>query len=298
MAAKKRRAPVAAGGAADQSNAIAGYSEARENAIKSKAFTRRKLEWLEQVASDSDLPPAASRVATLLATRYVNSTTGDAWPGIGRLARELNVSDGTVRGALKAMRAGHHLLSEITEGGAKNTNREMPILNASKPFKNLKGSEIKNPSNLDAITLQNSRKKPFKNLKGNLLEEPVEEPIEPSSAGGPSARPASSDALSTLKAGDETHRLSPDGEPRVSPDQSQIRIGDTLTAHDQWRGEIAVGCVVIEISIDEPYARVRLPDGSIREMLVDGEGPPTLTTPEDETTSNCGEDYLEEHIPF
>lgn len=66
-------------------------------------FTERKLAWLEAVASDPDMQRLAVVVAVKLATRYLNSKTGDAWPSIDRLARELTANPRNVRRAIASL---------------------------------------------------------------------------------------------------------------------------------------------------------------------------------------------------
>ncbi|MCK1478044.1 helix-turn-helix domain-containing protein [Bradyrhizobium sp. 197] len=67
------------------------------------SFTERKLIWLEAVASDPNMQRLAVVVAVKLATRYLNSNTGEAWPGIDRLARELTANPRNVRRAIASL---------------------------------------------------------------------------------------------------------------------------------------------------------------------------------------------------
>jgi hypothetical protein len=60
-------------------------------------FTRRKFEWLDQVAADRSLSPLAFHVAYLL-SGYLNRATGEAFPSQETLAKRLGC---TVRGVRK-----------------------------------------------------------------------------------------------------------------------------------------------------------------------------------------------------
>lgn len=137
------------------------------------AFTRDKFAWLSQIAHDATLPPTAARLAIIL-SRYVNRETGDAWPSVTRLARELRVAENSIRSALKAMSAAGHLAIKFG-GGAKIPNHYHPIL---KPCTQLKGfqdetlqSADPNPSIFGAKTLQPAEGEP-------LYENPNKNPVK------------------------------------------------------------------------------------------------------------------------
>lgn len=185
------------------------------------AFTRDKLEWLEQIASDSTLPPTAARLAIILCS-FVNRGTGDAFPSIPTLARRLGVVENAVRKSLKAMVEGDHL--EIEAGGGRNaTNRyrwtlkpstEMQGIetaepctslkgNGSRPLTLVKGKEEKPCTGvhpLDTETLHGRSLNPARaftkpctpvhpNLMKNTIEEPFEEKYTPSPTPDRKAKP-------------------------------------------------------------------------------------------------------------
>ncbi|MEH2573479.1 helix-turn-helix domain-containing protein [Bradyrhizobium sp. AZCC 1708] len=66
-------------------------------------FTERKMLWLEAVASDHDIQRVALAVAVRLATRYFNSQTGQAWPGVERLAKELHADRRSIQRAIASL---------------------------------------------------------------------------------------------------------------------------------------------------------------------------------------------------
>ncbi|MEI9417562.1 hypothetical protein [Mesorhizobium sp. Cs1321R2N1] len=157
-----------------------------------QAFTKFKFQWLDQVACDAELPPVASRIAILLADRFLSYETGDAWPGVPTLAGLLQISSTrTVQNALIAMQSRGHVSIDVSAGGRKQTNRYAPTLMGDIPCKNLQGFERSearlNPAKLSAETLQNPARKPRKKLHPNPYEGiPLKEP----GAGLPKAAPA------------------------------------------------------------------------------------------------------------
>lgn len=193
---ERSRSDAGTSDTAGQENAEASgkYSSSDEKASADRTgFTRRKFEWLDQVASDPRLPPLACRLAILLVNRYLNSSSAEAWPGVETLARLVGKSVNPVRDALRAMERCDHMKIEWSTGGKSKTNRYTPVL---KPSGNLKGMDGANPSDLEGDTLQIPDAKPFRNLKGNPFEGlPLKEPA--ASVGGPSARQPSADASSS-----------------------------------------------------------------------------------------------------
>jgi hypothetical protein len=174
--------------------------------------TRNLFGWLSQVARDDGLPPTAARLAIILSS-YVNRESGDAWPAVPTLARNLGVVENSVRKALRAMVAAGHL--EIDAGGGRAaTHRYRPVLkdalpaekpctpvkgNVPKPctdvkrkdgkhFTDVKRNEEKPCTDVKALPVetlhgraQNPSRacaKPFTGVKANHLKEPSEEPSD------------------------------------------------------------------------------------------------------------------------
>lgn len=165
--------------------------------MSSDTFTRDKLRWIEQVATDGDLTPLARVVAALIGTRYLNRETGDAWPSIDTLAFDVGLkSTNPVRSSLRSLASNGHLRIQWSAGGKGQTSRFKPVLkpftdmkgNGGEPFTDMKGMEAKpftavNPSNRQTLhggepNPSFSEPKPFTDLKGNPLKEPSEEPNE------------------------------------------------------------------------------------------------------------------------
>ena len=61
----------------------------------SRESTSRKLAWREAVARERALPRSAVALAILLACRYFNGESGEAWPAQRTLAHDLGIRSGT-----------------------------------------------------------------------------------------------------------------------------------------------------------------------------------------------------------
>ncbi|TIW07816.1 MAG: helix-turn-helix domain-containing protein [Mesorhizobium sp.] len=152
-------------------------------------FTRFKFAWLRQVAADPNLPPAAAPISILIADEYLNDQTGDCWPSVDTLARQLGRGKTQTRAALQAM-DGLHLAINWSAGGKGQTNRYRPVL-FRKPSGNPEGNDsvtsVTNPPENRSQTLRNSALKPSGNPETNPYEGiPLKEPR----AGRPKAAPA------------------------------------------------------------------------------------------------------------
>jgi hypothetical protein len=152
--------------------------------------TRNLFGWLSQVARDDGLPPTAARLAIVLSS-YVNRESGDAWPAVPTLARNLGVVENSVRKALRAMVAAGHL--EIDAGGGRAaTHRYRPVLKdalpGEKPCTDVKGNVQKPCTDVKALPVETLHgraqnpsfpfTKPFTRVKANHLIEPSEKPSE------------------------------------------------------------------------------------------------------------------------
>jgi hypothetical protein len=91
-------------------------------------FTRRKLDWLDQVHADLRVSDIAFRLAYAI-SGYLNRNRGDAFPSQETLAREIGREPRTIRNAAKLLVDCGHLA--VTEGqGRGNTNLYRPVLKA------------------------------------------------------------------------------------------------------------------------------------------------------------------------
>ena len=84
------------------------------------SFVQRKLVWLEAVACDRSMPRSAVALAVLMACRYFNGETGEAWPALRTLARDLGIRSGNVHVAVERMVEAGYLRK--VPGGPRATN--------------------------------------------------------------------------------------------------------------------------------------------------------------------------------
>lgn len=94
----------------------------------SDTFTRDKLSWLDQVAADSAVLPSAFKLAYVLASRFLNRQSGDAFPRQEQLAEAAGMSERTVRTLIDQLVEHGHL--EVIRG---RPCRYRPILANRKP---------------------------------------------------------------------------------------------------------------------------------------------------------------------
>jgi hypothetical protein len=190
---------------------------ANERDIAKKAFTAFKFDWLRQIASDRQLPPAAAPVAIVLADEYLNQETGDAWPAIDTLAAAIGRSVTQTREALQKMAGLDHVVTDLTRGGKGQVNRYRPIL---KPSGNPQGMESVKPSGIRHETLRKRPSKPSGNPQGN----PYEDPYEDTSVGHKGRQTESRLSSRSKKA--------PRADAAASPEARRIRVG-TILEHSE-----------------------------------------------------------------
>ena len=94
-----------------------------------RAFLKLKFAWLDQVLSDPKISPEAFQLAYLLATRFLDRKSGQAWPSQRTLAALLHVSERQVRRLSRELeRAG---LVTVTVANQQHvSNRYRPIVRA------------------------------------------------------------------------------------------------------------------------------------------------------------------------
>lgn len=88
------------------------------------SFNAQKFAWIDRIVQDRNVPHVACRVAVLIGTKYLNRTSGDAWPKQNQLAADLGVCRRTIQYALDALFATGHL---AVQGSRGNLNHYRPI---------------------------------------------------------------------------------------------------------------------------------------------------------------------------
>lgn len=160
-------------------------------------FTRNKMLWIEQLTLDQGLNAPSVRIGLAIAY-HLSRKEGCSRPSIPTMAREIGVSENTVRTGIRALvdrghiavenRGGRHLANvyrivvtgvdngtSSTAGNEPKPSKKLKGIDREKGFKNLKGIAEK-PFNSEGETLQNSDEKPFRILNPNPLIEPIVEP--------------------------------------------------------------------------------------------------------------------------
>jgi len=85
-------------------------------------FVRRKEQWLRAIAADTRLHEWAPLAVAVALGSYLNNTSEEAWPGIERLAQDLNADRRSCQRALdRLVEAGW--LRRMRGGGRRKTNR-------------------------------------------------------------------------------------------------------------------------------------------------------------------------------
>ncbi|WP_441260819.1 helix-turn-helix transcriptional regulator [Bradyrhizobium sp. 521_C7_N1_3] len=150
-------------------------------------FTRKQFDWLRQVAFDSELPPAASRVATALTKYFSREHDGWAWMSQATLARDLGMPERTVRYALSALVDDGHLVTK--RRGKKETNLyHLQLKNSESDRQAVADHEPRDrqpTATHPGVTGKNQQSDRQESarvtgnpLPPNPLNEPLEEPIE------------------------------------------------------------------------------------------------------------------------
>lgn len=84
---------------------------------------KRKYDWVERVMAEPTLRGLPAAVAFLLARRYLNAQTQDAWPSVATLAERLNADPRNVQRALARLVAAGKLEFERGGHGPGDSNR-------------------------------------------------------------------------------------------------------------------------------------------------------------------------------
>jgi DNA-binding transcriptional regulator YhcF (GntR family) len=90
-----------------------------------RSIAKQKFAWIELILIDQEITHLAFRVAVLI-SKYLNLTSGDAWPSQSRLAADLGVTTRGIQKALDALVAAGYLAVEVSKGRSL-TNRYRPI---------------------------------------------------------------------------------------------------------------------------------------------------------------------------
>ena len=148
------------------------------------SIAKHKFAWIERILIDQEITHLAFRVAVLI-SKYLNLTSGDAWPSQPRLAADLGVTTRGIQKALDALVAAGYLAVEVSKGRSL-TNRYRPIF---EPENTNGGSSINEQKDEQgfAITPSKTRTETPENTNGGSIKH--EPPfVQNSSKGTPSKK--------------------------------------------------------------------------------------------------------------
>jgi hypothetical protein len=96
-----------------------------ERQAVSDDFTRKRFEWLDQIASDPGISGSTCKLAIYIACRFLNRKTNTAWPSQPVLAELLGIRGrGSVRYCVDQLVTGGHLAVQASHGrGTSNRYR-------------------------------------------------------------------------------------------------------------------------------------------------------------------------------
>jgi hypothetical protein len=166
-------------------------------------FTANRLRWIEQVLTDSQITPFARVVGAIVATRYLNRETGEAWPSHDRLGRDCGGTPEGVRKAILALEGRGYLAVERSKGRSSNryrllirANHQPPLgVTAAQPQTPVGGHRLQNtdPQPPEAPTPNSQSLNPQPPL-GRTYREPSEkEPVPQTPKGGEQHSPLATD---------------------------------------------------------------------------------------------------------
>jgi DNA-binding MarR family transcriptional regulator len=165
--------------------------------MSAQSFTKERLTWLDTIAQDSRITPGAFRLAFIISA-HINRETGDAWPGLDRLAEAMGMNERSVRRLVDELVNAGHIAKQRGGDGRPNryrmqvsdrtnmsdqnvsrldinvhseTNRP-DICVQSEPCKTDQTGHLR-PSDRTFVSLQTGHKCP-----PNSFIEPLEEPFE------------------------------------------------------------------------------------------------------------------------
>jgi biotin operon repressor len=92
-----------------------------------RSIAKQKFAWIDRIVLDRNVPHFACRVAVLISNKYLNRTSGDAWPSQSKLAADLGVCRRTIQYALDTLIETGHIAVQVSRG---RVNHYRPIFKA------------------------------------------------------------------------------------------------------------------------------------------------------------------------
>lgn len=118
-------------------------------------FGKLRNIWLDQVVADRTVSPLAFKVAYIVANRYLNRQSGEAWPTQETLARAVEVTPRAIRKALGLLIDGGHISVTRARGRAA-VNRYRLAINERNDSSSNEAFEGNDSSSQDDLKRNNS----------------------------------------------------------------------------------------------------------------------------------------------
>jgi hypothetical protein len=139
-------------------------------------FGKLRYDWLEQVAADRTIPPFAFKVAFIIACRFLNRQSGDAWPTQETLARIMGATSRGIRKALDQIASGGHMTA--VRGRSRGAPNRYSIVLMDADLRNdgssNQGADYRNHGSSNDLVYRNggSGNEPIRGTVVPPLEEP------------------------------------------------------------------------------------------------------------------------------
>jgi len=113
-------------------------TELSNEQLQRRRLSRQRFAWIERILLDPSISHLQFRVAILINNKYLNGTSGDAWPSQEQLAADLGLALRTIQYALDALVDAGLLHRDVARGRSLH-NRYRPIFETE----NLQDGDVK-----------------------------------------------------------------------------------------------------------------------------------------------------------
>ena len=166
----------------------------------SERFSHIRGSWVQAVALDTDLSHGACRLATLLAHKYADRDTGEAWPSFERLADDLSSNSRTISRYVSELEAMGWITVDRGRYRGKSSVYRLCLDRAPSVVKSIGKTEVGKGDNSDTHSVGKGRQDypewaTNQSAKGrhkcppNLNREPKKEPFAREAGASEAAKP-------------------------------------------------------------------------------------------------------------
>jgi hypothetical protein len=137
-----------------------------------KSYTSLKLDWLDQVESDADLPASAFKIAYRL-SKHFDKDTLEGFPGIESIAEKTGLGKATVVDMVRRLEAHGHIAIKSGRPGRGHSHRYRMIIKG-RPAEHFEDGEKGRPADLfeeEKRSVYESEKVGLREIKGRPAEQ-------------------------------------------------------------------------------------------------------------------------------